>query len=1060
MHCAYLLVKVRAITAHREACIMPKLHCTDNMSNLVAQSKNVKPEKIIDTSPLLFERFERQCKLTPNNIALFFNDDKITYHELLQKIQQLAHHLQYLKVQKNTLVAILLSKSDYQVIAALGILKAGAAYMPININESPERQQILLEKGNVSVVLTLADIITKQSWLTNYAAVALDQLLTNITPQFNELLNTNTQATDLAYVVFTSGSTGAPKGVMINHANAVNTIDDINERFNVNEKDRVLAISALDFDLSVYDIFGPLSVGAAIVIPTEEQCVEPREWLRLVEKYQVSIWDSVPGFMEMMVRYIQLKCRESKSHYAVSSLRMTMLSGDWIRVQLPNEIRQCFPNTQVMSLGGATEASIWSIAYPIKHISPEWKSIPYGKPLKNQYFYVLDVEQAEVEDGQEGELYIGGKGVGQGYWQDPKNTRYHFIQHQALGSLYRTGDKGRRMADGNIEFLGRVGEQIKLRGFRLDVKAIETCIEGLPEVVRCLVKIVKTNNTSESLVAFVKCENFIDYLSSHYQVYKKLIYRHLCYWQVIYDGLLESSDEPEDPAFNTIGWVSSYSRKCIPSYQMREWLANTLARLYPLQPKRVLEVGVGTGMLLAQLAPKVERYDATDTSSVAITKLKKIFNQEVYQRVNYFNGELSTLALDKNYDTVIVNSVVQYFPDVIYLTKTLDQLIDKVAQGGQVFLGDIYNYDYLEDFHVSVQLQHQSPQTTIPEFKALISRLVSKEGELFIHPQFFNDYAKRHKRVNQVDIQLKPGLSHNELNGFRYDVVLGVEKSNVKACQPTLKKFNELSTIETMEAYLSLERPESLVVQGIPNLRIIGLSTYPSFKEKITQKINLLREAVYQHGLDALDPHFCYELGKKMGYQVSCIWSKEKYAFDVAFYLTENPLINYCNEKEERESYYFNYSNMPLLRQFQDKVEDKLQQHVSQNLASYMQPHEVIFLDEIPFTANGKVNHKALEKLTLSVSQSQETKSLTPISEVEEILQDIYKKILRLQMIDLHKGFIQLGGDSLMMLETTYAIEKAFGIQITLGELIAHPSVNELSLYLSIKIPTANEVSV
>jgi amino acid adenylation domain-containing protein len=1039
---------------------MQKVHCADTVISSTAKNMIFESEEINkEASSLLFEQFEKQCAVTPGNTALIFNDTEQTYQELNRKIMALAYHLQQLKVQKNTLVAILLPKSDYQVIAALGILKAGAAYMPINMSESPERQQTLLEKGQVSVVLTLGDSIAKHPWLANFAVVVLDQFLTDAQSQPSQLLSTMTQAKDLAYVVFTSGSTGAPKGVMINHANAVNTINDINERFNVTEQDRVLALSALDFDLSVYDIFGPLSVGAAVVIPTQEQCVEPREWLRLVEKHSVSIWDSVPGFMEMMVRYIQLKSREIKSSYTVSSLRLTMLSGDWIRVQLPNEICQCFPNTQVMSLGGATEASIWSIVFPINQVDSQWKSIPYGKPLKNQTFYVLDAQQIVVNDGQEGELYIGGKGVGQGYWQDPENTLYHFINHQTFGYLYRTGDKGRRMADGNIEFLGRVGEQIKLRGFRLDVKAIETCIEGLPEVERCLAKIIKTNKATESLVAFVKCENFVDYLLGHYQVYKKIISRHLCYWQAIYDGLLENSEEPEDPAFNTIGWVSSYSQKCIPSYQMKEWLDNTLTRLKVLQPKRVLEVGVGTGMLLAALAPKVERYDATDTSNVAITNLKKYFSKEAYQHVNYFNGELSTLLLKKTYDTVILNSVVQYFPDILYLTKTLDQLVDRVEPGGQVFLGDIYHYDYIEDFHVSVQLQHQSPEMKLSEFQALISRLVSKEGELFIHPQLFMDYAKRHKRINQVNIQLKPGLSHNELNGFRYDVVLGVEKLCVEVNQSTVKQFSELSTIESIGDYLSSEQPENLIVKSIPNLRVIGLSVYSSFRDKINSQIKSLREAVYQHGFAALDPHYCYELGKKLGYQVSCVWSEKKHAFDVAFYITNNPLQSYCNETEEKESYYFNYSNMPLLRQFQNKVEEELKQHASQHLASYMQPHEIIFLDEIPFTANGKVNHKELEKLTLSASQSYEGKCLEPINDTQEKLLSIFKQVLRLRIVDIHKGFIQLGGDSLMMLETTYAIEKQFGINLTLGELIAHPSVHELSLFLSAKVALAQEVS-
>ncbi|MBT7408150.1 MAG: amino acid adenylation domain-containing protein, partial [Methylococcales bacterium] len=308
-------------------------------------------------------------------------------------------------------------------------------------------------------------------------------------------------AEHLAYIIFTSGSTGLPKGVMIDHRGALNTIVDINQRFGVNSNDRIIAISNLNFDLSVYDVFGSLNAGAALVIPNYEQEREPAYWVELIEKHQVSIWNTVPALMRMLTDY-QLNDSD-KNQPNLSSLRLVLLSGDWIPLDLPGQIKKLNPSLQLMSLGGATEASIWSIIYPIDSVEYHWNSIPYGKPLANQQFYVFNQALQHCPQWVTGDLYIAGVGLAKGYWKDDEKTQASFFNHPITGeALYRTGDMGRYLADGNIEFLGREDNQVKIQGYRIELGEIENILLQYPVINQALAN-VWNSVSGKQLVAYV-----------------------------------------------------------------------------------------------------------------------------------------------------------------------------------------------------------------------------------------------------------------------------------------------------------------------------------------------------------------------------------------------------------------------------------------------------------------------------------------------------------------------------------------------------------------------------
>ena len=251
-------------------------------------------------------------------------------------------------------------------------------------------------------------------------------------------------------MIYTSGSTGVPKGVMIDHRGAVNTIVDINRRFQVGSQDRVLALSSFSFDLSVYDIFGLLAAGGSVVLVEQADLRSPAAWVEALERWEVTLWNTVPALLQLLVEYLEVQQRRGVGQ----RLRLGLLSGDWIPC-LPERARERFSRLELVSLGGATEASIWSILYPIAGVEPGWKSIPYGRAMSNQQWYVLNEALEICPVWVPGSLYIAGVGLAQGYWRDEEKTRARFRSHPRSGiRLYETGDLGDTCQMGRSSFWG------------------------------------------------------------------------------------------------------------------------------------------------------------------------------------------------------------------------------------------------------------------------------------------------------------------------------------------------------------------------------------------------------------------------------------------------------------------------------------------------------------------------------------------------------------------------------------------------------------------------------
>jgi len=454
---------------------------------------------------LIHENFFKNARMNPEHPAVIAHDKILTYKELQRRSTLISQRLIQQGAAPNKLVAVVMDKGWEQVIALFGILQTGGAYLPIDPHLPPERFSYLLNNCQITIALTQphwSDLEWSEDVKLFYIGKEIEKPVIK-GPEHLERDVFRASTDDLAYVVHTSGSTGVPKGVMISHQAAMNTLEDINRRFCISSEDRLLSLSSLSFDLSVYDIFGILNAGGTIVMPAAAGTKKPSEWISLIKQHKVTIWNTVPALMQLLVEYAN-----QRNETLGDDLRLVLLSGDWIPIDLPQKISAISPNAKIVSLGGATEASIWSIFFPIEELNPFWKSIPYGFPMQNQTFYVLNSDMAPCPIWVPGELYIGGKGLADGYWRSTEETQRNFFIHPHTNKrLYRTGDIGRYLPDGSIELMGREDLQVKIRGYRIELREIEIILREHPSVKDCVVVSTGGDKIKKSLVAYVKSNN-------------------------------------------------------------------------------------------------------------------------------------------------------------------------------------------------------------------------------------------------------------------------------------------------------------------------------------------------------------------------------------------------------------------------------------------------------------------------------------------------------------------------------------------------------------------------
>jgi amino acid adenylation domain-containing protein len=1000
----------------------------------------------------LHNLFEDQANRTPDMEAVSFERERLTYRELNERANQIAHHLIASGVGPDVLVGICAERSIEMVAGMLGILKAGGAYLPLDPNYPSERLDFMMEDANLDIVLTQSHLLKKLRG-SQAQIICLDSEWQAIAVNSRENPSVNVNEDNLAYVIYTSGSTGKPKGAMIAHRGIRNRLLWMQQAYGLTSIDRVLQKTPFSFDVSVWEFLWPLLTGARLVLARPGGHQEPAYLIELIKQEAITTLHFVPSMLQIFLDHEGVE--------SCGSLKRVFCSGE----ALSFELQQRFfsrSDAELHNLYGPTEASV-DVTYWACRQGSGHNIVPIGRPIANTQIYILDSDMQQLPVGVPGELHIGGVGLARGYLRRPEMTSEKFVpdsfSREPGSRLYKSGDLARLLTDGGIEFLGRTDNQVKVRGLRIELGEIESTLRQHPAVYDAVADAREFAPGDKRLVGYV-IPNLLHKNSGRVELGAELAAEQVTQWETLFNEAYDSSSTPGDTTFNIAGWESSYTGLPIPQEEMRLWVDSTVERIDSLNPASVLDIGCGMGLMLFRIAPRCEKYWATDFSRTAL--------DYVQDQMKLFEGGLSQVRLlhrsadDLNgiaqgaFDVVILNSVVQYFPSIDYLMRVLEKALNVLAPGGSIFLGDVRSLPLLEAFHYSVEIYKAQPSLSVEHLQERVRRRISQDEELVIDPDFFFALTRRFDQITRVEVQLKRGRYANELTHFRYDVIIHTaDDLRSNANSETLDWNNQRLDLNQVRQILIENQPETLVVERVPNARLsneIARAQVMS-RSRAAETAGELRDLIAKTPVEnGLEPEDFFDLAAELSYSVEVSWSKAGGAcyFDVLLsnkshrHTTSRAMatIPVLAETDGHKS-WDEYANNPLKVKLTQTLVPELRKHLKDRLPEYMIPSAFVLLDSMPLSSNGKINRRELPVPITGTSDADRSYA-APRTPIEEKLSVVWAQVLGVERVGINDNFFELGGDSIHSIQIVARANLA-GIKFTPRQFFQNQTIAELS---------------
>ncbi|KJH70631.1 non-ribosomal peptide synthetase [Aliterella atlantica] len=996
----------------------------------------------------LHELFETQAAKTPDTIAVVFEREKITYHQLNQRANQLAHHLRRQRVKPEVLVGICVERSVEMVVGILAILKAGGAYVPLDPTYPQERLEFMLQDTQVAVLLTQEQLDRELCLHSNATVVYLDSWQVD-TPE--NQVNPVNQAlpTNLAYVLYTSGSTGQSKGVCCTHWGVGNLLADFTGRHQIQAGDACSLWTSLNFDVSVYEIFSALLAGGTLHIVPEVIRADVSKFGEWLDVHQIESAYVPPFHLKALADWLADKPGKL-------TLQRLLVGVEPILQSLLISIQKQIPRLQIINGYGPTEATICTTLYSVHPDSTDAKT-PIGRPVQNTAIYLLDRNLQPVPVGVPGEIYIAGVGLARGYLHRPELTAERFIpnpfSHQMGEYLYKTGDRAKYLPDGNLEILGRLDSQIKFRGFRVELGEIESVLRQNPLVQDAVVLLREDIPGDRRLVAYLVPNQNNPHLDAQISTTAEVEY--LSQIQTVYDQFYSWEFSSSDPSINLRVWKSSYTEQPLPESEIIESVDCTVQRILALQPQQVLEIGCGTGLILSRVAPHCQHYRGMDISEVALQYLKQQLDKnqtELVSKVKLIQGMAHNLTAiaPQEIDTVILNEIIQNFPSIDYLVNVLAKVVTLVKSGGRIFIGGVRSLPLLEAFHASVQLDRALDSLTADKFKQRVQEHLYADNELVIDPALFAAIKQHIPQISHVQIQLKGGRYDNELTKFKYDVILYIE-TPVKTIQdiPSLDWQQEQLSVAAIRQLLLERKPECFRIERVSNPRLLKEIQILQWmvEAEPSQTIANLRQIQDAPTL-GLEPEDLWKLSQELPYGVEIIWSTGRNdCYDAIFRrhqigtsdrITASALQPQANIRPWQE-----YSNQRSPHTDPQKLVPQLRGFLKEKLPAYMLPSSYVVLDTLPLLPNGKVDKRSLPQP--ENSRLVEIAYVPPQTQVEQKIVAIWREILQVDKIGIHDNFFDLGGNSLLIVQLHNELQESFGRDLSVVELFQYPTISKLS---------------
>jgi amino acid adenylation domain-containing protein/non-ribosomal peptide synthase protein (TIGR01720 family) len=1018
----------------------------------------------------IHELFERQVVKNPDNIALVHNIKRLTYKLLNERANQLAHYLlQKYLILPDTLVALCLDKNENLVLAILAVLKAGAAYVPIDPNYPSDRIAYVVKDTSAKLILTnkkykqklhmllFDDTMdnTKQNTTVEILPIDNNFIQKQLDKQKSNNPKVGVNNNHLIYTIYTSGTTGYPKGVLQTHGNIIRLFRSTEQWYQFNIKDIWILSHSYVFDFTVWEMWGALIYGGKLIIPSYDQTRDIAAFYILCKKEEVTILNQTPTVFYQFQEIASNEKRNRKNE--LRHLRCIIFGGEALNIaKLAIWFEKYgFNSPQLINMYGITETTVHATYKPIS-AEDFFDNSNIGTTLPDLEAYILNNALNPMPLGAVGELYIGGDCLARGYLNNPNLTAEKFIPNPFLIPkdnnltlknlrLYKTGDLVRRLSNGEFEYIGRQDQQVKIRGYRIELEEIESTLGNYPGIKHCIVALKdKMDQDGVSIIGKYLVAYYIKDLSLENQDISTFIQT----WENLYEDEYESLGL-NDFRQNIQGWNSSYTGEAIAKQYMLEWVDATVTRIKELAPKVILEIGSGSGLILFNMIEECNYYYANDFSQNAILYTKKIIQKYGYKDkvTAIFSAahDLPYETLNKGYDTVIMNSVVQYFPNLDYLESIINKAISNMPSDGQIFIGDIRDYRLLNCFNYSVQKYKYQKVT-----KSTVAYFARRENELLIAPEYFLYLGSINSYITNVEIMPKLGKADHEMNRYRYDVILHIRKNIEKAPEEIhLIEDDFFMEVEDLNIHLLMNKEQNILGIKYPNKRI--LNDYLECNALCGEELTI---GLFSNGIDLFKDKNILEL-----YEIREVLEEKKYVSK--FYLdVKDPL--YLNIVAYKEPFYKDkkvttvfkapkgilrqgLANNPVLnaKLLENQFNKELKVYLSNKLPEYMVPEHYVLLESLPRTINGKLDKKALPEPELIDIDNY----LAPRNTIEQEMCRIWGEVLGIpeNKVGINDNFFRLGGDSIVSIQVISRMRHSLGtISVSVKDIFNYKTIGKL----------------
>lgn len=981
-----------------------------------------------------------QARARPNRVAGCHGGDRLTYGELDEAAGRVAAALAAKGVGPGHRIGLALEPGLPRGVVLLGVMRSGAAYVPLDPAYPRARLELMADDAELSSIIASPGIADLFEGLA--PVFGPDELATAPVPPMRDSRATTAAP---AYLIYTSGSTGRPKGVVLPHR-ALRALTEWHlEQPGFGEPLRTLQFSALSFDIHAYELLTTWSAGGEILFVDEGVKRDPARLLRLLVNEGVHKIFLAPVALQQLAEV-------ATTHGPLpTALREVLSSGE--QLQVNDVVRDFFerlPGCRLHNHYGPSETHVVT-AHTLDGPPESWPLLPsIGTAISGSRVVIVDEAGRPVPEGEEGELWAGGLCLADGYWRRPELTAERFVSGPDGERMYRTGDLTRMGASGAIDYLGRIDHQVKIRGHRVEPAEVESAMLEHPGVRECAVAARDDGQGGRRLVAYLVLDSTRPGMRDRVEA---LVAEKLAQWREVWEEAYDGAVGDDTPELDLRGWVDSVHGRPIPEEEMEIWARGTASQVLALRPRRVLELGVGTGLMLHRIAPHCEAYHGTDFSPRAVELLRRrTAARELCPelRLDVAAAHEVERFRDQEYDLVLLNSVTQAFPTVEYLVDVLKGAA-RLLRRGHIVVGDVTSATLREAFHTSVEAARARGDESVAALAARVERRLGREEELVVDPAFFDRLAEWVPEVSAVEVRLKPGRYRNELSRFRYDVIVEVGGRRPLVEPREVPWSGAVPDGPTLAALLE-EGDGVAVLEGIPNARVIDAverARALASREGDTVAEWRLRCAARVEARvgEAVDPADLVERTRELGVAATPTWSDDLDRFDLVLKAASRAAELVDRRRVDDGRSVGRLASQPMNVALMPQIEAELRRRFDETMPAHMIPDRFELLARLPTSPSGKLDRRSLPEPGRH-RPALPHDYVPPRGATEHEVAAIWSEILSIDRIGATDSFFDLGGNSILSVRLAALLRSRMARDLPLVTIFHYPTVRAMAGFL------------